>query len=260
MDYTKLKLLGEGVGSKVYLINYNEQYAVLKELKSKRLNEIEILEKISKHPNCYPTIVCIYEHFTVGETIFIIEEFIDGVTLRDYTKLNFFTHDDIVTVMKQLINAVEYLHRHNVAHRDIKLENVMLNLKHHVKLIDFDYSCIDECKQVVRGTPNYLSLELVNNVKGNDEKDQLEIYKKSDVYALGILFYYLIHNEMPYPSSVKTLKDVVKYIKENELTSTSEYPDLDKIVNVMLIKDYKDRPSILDVKENFKMVRKEEEV
>ena len=90
---------------------------------------------------------------------------------------------------------------------------------------------------------------LVGSKEENTE--DIEFFKKVDVYALGILFYYLVQSKLPYPEYVKTLEDLTKYVLNNQVKLVSKYPKIDYLVNMMITKDFKQRWNINSVKEYF---------
>ena len=63
------------------------------------------------------------------------------------------------------MNILDYMHRKNIAHRDIKLENILIDKKGIIKLIDFGFSCnaaADDLLRIFCGTPSYMAPEIVN--------------------------------------------------------------------------------------------------
>ena len=96
--------------------------------------------------------------------------------------------EDIVKrIMKQLIGILAYLHSKNVTHRDIKLENIIIDKKGIMKLIDFGFCCCtspDTKLKIFCGTPSYMCPEIVmkKDYYGNP----------TDIWATGILLFALL--------------------------------------------------------------------
>ena len=96
-------------------------------------------------------------------------------------------------LFRQTVEGVAYLHSQNIAHRDIKLENILLDEKQSIKLIDFGFSIIsqkDKLLNIYCGTPTYMSPELA--MKKNYQGWQ------ADVWALGVLLYVLLCGRFPF--------------------------------------------------------------
>lgn len=87
------------------------------------MNEVEILKSID-----HPHIVWIYEYFEDEKHIFIVMEFLDGGELFDRIKeKDFFSENQSWKLMESLLKAVNYLHKQNIVHWDLKPENVLFN-------------------------------------------------------------------------------------------------------------------------------------
>ena len=96
-------------------------------------------------------------------------------------------------VFRQLCQGINYCHNKNIVHRDIKLENILLDDESNVKVIDFGFSiCIPPEKSltIFCGTPSYMSPEIVSKLQ----------YKgcPSDVWALGVVLYALLCGRFPF--------------------------------------------------------------
>merc|ERR1719498_1457856 len=96
-------------------------------------------------------------------------EYIPNSDFNKLAQVNIFRDDEILlrTYFKQLVSAVNYLHVNNIAHMDIKLDNLMLGANFELKLIDFDFAltCRDSGNKG-RGTKNYRAPEVkVNNIE-----------------------------------------------------------------------------------------------
>lgn len=108
--------------------------------------------------------------------------------------------------MTQLAHTLEYLHSRGIAHRDVKLENILIDKKTlGIKLIDFGFAIKatgPSARSSLIGTPSYLPPEMISS----KEYDPF----KADVWALGILFYFLCVGYFPFRSvDDKTLQNKI---------------------------------------------------
>jgi serine/threonine protein kinase len=93
------------------------------------------------------------------------------------------------------VDAVSYIHSRNICHRDIKLENILLDDQHNVKLCDFGFCCTQSPNVLLTshcGSLFYAAPEIV----GNEEYDG----KKTDIWAMGVVLYAMCSGNMPWSS------------------------------------------------------------
>uniref|UniRef100_A0A0N4ZGC7 Aurora kinase n=1 Tax=Parastrongyloides trichosuri TaxID=131310 RepID=A0A0N4ZGC7_PARTI len=145
----------------------------------------------------------------------------------------------------EVVKAVDYLHKFDIMHRDIKLENVLLTEDFHVKLGDFGWSVWnDGKKKIIRqttlcGTLEYLPPEMLKRCRHYN--------KKVDNWALGILFYEMLVGSAPFnPSEIKT--KFSKLVKESEISLPSHISERAKtVIRGLLKKEPEKRWNLEDV-------------
>lgn len=153
--------------------------------------EIHIL-KLLDHPHTLK----LYDVLDTSKTINLITECIGGPSLHSYIKKQSdrkLKDQEAKSIFKQIVQAVAYCHSLNIVHRDLKLENIMLDKDKNVKLIDFGFSTISGKGQMCKifcGTPSYMAPEIVKNV------DYVGQY--ADVWALGVLLFAVLTGNFPF--------------------------------------------------------------
>lgn len=93
----------------------------------------------------------------------------------------------------QTVKAIHFCHSKNIVHRDIKLENILLDQDNNIKMIDFGFSIIIPSYKKLNifcGTPSYMAPEIVNKV--------LYVGQTADIWALGILLYVILCGKFPF--------------------------------------------------------------
>lgn len=151
----------------------------------------------------------------------------------------------------ELVDAIFYLHSHNIAHLDIKPENILLTDDHHVLFIDFGFAKVIKKKiYKAKGTPFYAAPELCYNEDGFDAF-------KTDIWALGMTFYLLLERRRPFNldqlqnESHISISKVWKLIDKEELdffTKNEIYNDYRYLISKMLEKDPEKRWNIYQIK------------
>ena len=222
--------LGEGRFGKVRLAIHkltNQRVAIkiidknhikLKEHRQRVDSEISILKQVNHH-NISKLFSCIENE----ERIYLVQEYINGNDLnillknKDKPKIK---EQKILSYFRQIISAIEYMHKLGIAHRDLKPENILINNKNNIKLIDFGLSKIFSKGELLKtqcGSPFYASPEMINGNKYNGAK--------SDIWSLGVILYLMLFEELPFMDAD------VKRLYKKILTGKYEIPE-DKINDV----------------------------
>ena len=154
------------------------------------LNEAQVVGALD-HPN----ILRIYDAGNFKGRPYIAMEYVEGLrTLGPYCKPDeLLPMDYVIRIVQRCAQALDYAHRNDVTHRDIKPDNIMLTVDDDVKIVDFGvaerkHKRSDDSYQTV-GTPTYMSPE---QAKGE------VITGQSDIYSLGVILYQLLTGNVPF--------------------------------------------------------------
>ena len=146
----------------------------------------------------HPSVVGVYDAGQEDDYNYIVMEYVDGVTLQDYvTGHKSLTPNQIVDVIYQCAKGLDYVHRQNVIHRDIKPGNIMLSSDGEVKIMDFSIAHVDvghdEHASDILGSPMYMPPEQLFEEK--------RLVAQSDIYSLGAVMYALLARKAPFKAS-----------------------------------------------------------
>jgi predicted Ser/Thr protein kinase len=145
-----------------------------------------------------PHIVAIYDFGQEGPLSYFVMEYVAGVNLRDRMRQGPLPPSEVLAIMVQLCEALQYAHEEGIVHRDIKPENVLLDRRGRVKVADFGIAKLLQGQtglytltgpwQVV-GTLRYMAPEQMDNPLGLDHR--------ADIYSLGVVFYEMLTGSLP---------------------------------------------------------------
>ena len=254
-DFILSKDIGEGYFGKVKLGIFkptNEKYAIkiinkkLMKIKMKKskFKEIDITKKFN-HIN----VIYVYKVIDTPENYYIVMEYCKNGELFEYiSKKERLDEDEASSFFYQIINGVEYIHSKGIAHRDLKLENLLLTEDNIIKIIDFGLSHEFNGKDLLKtkcGSPSYASPELIAQ----------PFYDgfKSDIWCCGIILYAMLCGYLPFDGDEdKDGKDVLfKNIIEGNLEFPKFISDLAKDLIIRLLNvDAKERISIPEIKKH----------
>ena len=153
-----------------------------------------------KHPN----IVSVHEVGRADAQVFIVSDFVDGVTLTDRLRTNETRLRETVTVCMQVADALQYAHESGVVHRDLKPSNVMIDRHGEPHIMDFGLAKRDAGEVTmtldgkVLGTPAYMPPEQASGAGHNADA-------RSDVYSLGVILFEMLTGETPFRGTSQML-------------------------------------------------------
>ena len=227
--------------SKYYLIIGDlghGSYGQVKKVRHKQLNEIRALKITSKKTATskieinilrkisHPNITNIFEIYEDSRKYYIMMEFLEGGELFEaITSAGSFNELSAAKIMRQLLNAINYLHSSHIVHRDLKPENIMLTGEpkdgnYQIKLIDFGAATIfTPGKKISKfiGTSYYIAPEVLK--ENYDEK--------CDVWSCGVIFYILLCGYPPFNGN--TNLDIYHNIRtKNPSFGGDEWEDISK--------------------------------
>ena len=223
-------------GRLVAIKTFAKKHLKHKHAKQKIKNEINILSKLR-----HPFINQILDSFETDKHIFIVMEYVCGDLLGFIRKRGRLSESISKLIFKQIIEGLRYIHKKKIVHRDIKLDNILIDLTNTVKICDFGVSrklsngdvMYEHC-----GTPAYIAPEIFGN-KG------YEGYL-CDVWSAGVTLYYMLSGIQPFrANSIKDLENIVLQGKFEEIEEVS--PEANELIEQMLQVDPKKRITIENI-------------
>jgi serine/threonine protein kinase len=221
----------------------------------------------------HPNIVTIHEIGRDNSSQFIVNEFVEGQTLRQRMEETAISLRLALDVSIQVTSALEAAHAAGIVHRDIKPENIMLRTDGYVKVLDFGLAKLTEASPVtsnveastrakmqtesglVMGTATYMSPEQARG---------LSVDARTDIFSLGVVLYEMIAARAPFDGA--TISDVVAAILKEEPAPLSqcslEVPvELEWMMKKALAKDREERyQTIKELQIDLKRLKQELEL
>jgi len=246
--YQVLSLVASGGMASVYLANDQvlERKVALKVIHPHLAKDKSFVDKFQREAKMaaqlsHPNLVNVFDQGADGEVIFLVMEYVPGITLRDaMNDFGALDSNKALEIIEPLTEALAAAHSAGILHRDLKPENVFLSDGGKVKLGDFGLAReISEHTQTgsVVGTVAYLSPELV--LRGQADA-------RSDVYSLGVMIFEMLTGKQPYQGE-QAVQVAYQHANENVPSPSSLEPGipelLDEIVLWATARNPSDRPA-----------------
>src|SRR5579862_668958 len=198
-----VELIGQGGMGVVYKAiqkNLNRTVA-LKVLSPKCSDDPEFLSRFGREAQAlaqlsHPNIVAIYDTGVHDRVPYLVMECVEGRSLRALLESKVITLAQVLDLIPQICDALQYAHSRGVIHRDIKPENILVDASGRVKIADYGLAKLAKAEDsrltksgFVMGTPHYMAPEQVENSSQVDHR--------ADIYSLGVIFYEMLTGELP---------------------------------------------------------------
>ncbi|KAF8463262.1 kinase-like domain-containing protein [Kalaharituber pfeilii] len=194
-NYTLGKLVGKGSFGRVYLATHKLTNGSKVVLKSAQKTDANLAREIHHHRQLiHPHIARLYEVIVTESLVWLVLEYCPGNELYNYLINNGrLSVDKTRKIFAQLCGAVAYVHQKSCVHRDLKLENILLDKHENVKLCDFGFTREYEKQKLLQtfcGTVCYSAPEML--------KGEKYVAQAVDVWSLGVILYALLRGELPF--------------------------------------------------------------
>ncbi|XP_053331426.1 serine/threonine-protein kinase PAK 6 [Spea bombifrons] len=238
-DYVKI---GEGSTGVVCIArekHSGRQVAVkMMDLRKQQRRELLFNEVVIMRDYQHANVVEMYKSYLVGDELWVLMEFVQGGALTDIVSQTRLNEEQIATVCKSVLQALEYLHSQGVIHRDIKSDSILLTLDGRVKLSDFGF-CAQISKDVPKrkslvGTPYWMAPEVIMRSSYGTEVD---------IWSLGIMVIEMVDGEPPYfsDSPVQAMRKLRDSSPPKLRNSHKASPILRDFLERMLVREVAER-------------------
>lgn len=202
-DYDILKLLGTGNFGKVYLAREraSRRCVAIKVVRKSATVDLDELENIeTEHEvfrlaslEAHPFLAHLLTFFQDSSRFYFVMEYIGGGDLMFHIQKRKFTLSEARFFAAEVLLAIEYLHKHNIIYRDLKLDNILLTAEGHAKLTDYGLCKLGmDWKATTTtfcGTPEFIAPEILS---------ESSYTRAADWWAFGVLVYELVLGQSPF--------------------------------------------------------------
>ncbi len=245
--YEIIRPVGSGGMAEVFLAHDNllDRNVAVKMLRDQFLADKELLEQFRREAKSaarliHPYIINIYDVVSEGDIQYIIMEYVDGVTLKEYLKEHKLPLNAVLEIAVRLADALQHAHSRNIIHCDIKPQNILIDKYLNPKITDFGIAKMISNQTTVytaavMGSVHYISPEQAVGGK---------ITASSDVYSLGVVLFEMLTGQVPFTGN--TAVSVAMMHAEKPVPSLSDFMDevpegLQHIIDRALAKKVEDR-------------------
>jgi serine/threonine protein kinase len=200
--YKVLEMIGGGGMANVYLAHdmILDREVAVKMLRLDFVNDEEFIRRFHREAQSatsltHPNIVSIYDVGEEDSLYYIVMEYVNGQTLKQYINQHSSLRvEKALDIMMQLTSAISHAHQNHIIHRDIKPHNILIDREGNVKITDFGIAMALSATSItqtnsVLGSVHYLSPEQARGGMAN---------RKSDIYSLGIVMFEILTGRLPF--------------------------------------------------------------
>ena len=166
----------------------------------------------------HPNIVKVYDVSVSDHLQYIVMEYVDGMTLREYLneRGGKLTNRETVHFISQILKALDHAHRNGVVHRDIKPQNIMLLDNGQLRMMDFGIARISRAENQMTGGKAMGSVHYISPEQAKGDETDFT----SDLYSVGVMMYEMLSGHLPFDAddvvevAIKQISDKPKSLRE----------------------------------------------
>lgn len=258
--YKIISVLGEGGMANVYLAEdiILQRKVAVKVLRLDLQKDPQTIQRFQREAQStsdlsHPHIVSILDVGSDHNQHYLVMEYVDGPDLEEYIQKNSpIPFEKVINIMDQILSAMALAHKHNVIHRDLKPQNILIDKNNgNIKIVDFgiavalNQSTMTQTNTAI-GSVHYMSPEQARGSMAT---------KQSDIYSLGIMLYELLIGKVPFTGE-NAVAVALKHFQEKTPSLKAQNPkipqSLENVVLKATAKDPRDRySSVLEMKEDL---------
>lgn len=218
-----------------------DRFVAVKVLKQEFCEDMSFVTKFRTEAQAaasleHPNIVNIYDVGSENGIYYIVMEYIDGITLKEYIqKKGRLTYKETLSIVIQVSRGIQAAHEKGIIHRDIKPQNIIISTDGKVKVTDFGIARAASSNTIhsdVMGSVHYASPEQARNGYVSD---------KSDIYSLGIVMYEMVTGRVPFDGD-STVQIALQHLQDEMITPRTYVPDLPVSLEKIIIKCTQKKP------------------
>ncbi len=244
--YRIKSLVGSGGMSRVFLADdlvRNRELAI-KMLRQEIAEDEDSVERFIRESKAvsmlsHPNIVSVFDVSVSSDEKYIVLEYAEGITLKEYLKANGpLTAEEAIRISVQILSGLQHAHSRGIIHRDIKPQNIIIAPDGSIKLTDFGIAKIHNSDTISKpdkaiGSVHYISPEQASGTPVN---------ASSDLYSVGIILYEMITNHLPFDAE-NAVAVACMQISTPPVHPSNIIPDIPRGLEQIILKAMNKRPA-----------------
>lgn len=234
--YRVLRRLGSGGMADVWLAEdaHLQRQVALKVLHRRFAQDREFVERFRREAEAaaglqHPNVVAVFDRGDIDGTYYIAMQYLEGHSLKELIDAGL-SPEQAALLIRQVLEAARFAHRHGVVHRDLKPQNVIVDAEGKAVVTDFGIARagVSEITQTgsVMGTPHYLSPE---QAQGQD------VTAVSDLYSIGVILYEALTRRVPFEGE-SAVAVAMKQVSQPPQRPSSIAPEVSPALDAVVIR------------------------
>ncbi|HZK28348.1 MAG TPA: Stk1 family PASTA domain-containing Ser/Thr kinase [Thermoclostridium sp.] len=217
-----------------------KRWVAVKILRDEFVNDEEFLERFEREAYAagslnHPNIVSIYDVGRDGNIHYIVMEYVDGITLKDYIRQNgAIAWEEASDITISILSALHKAHRHNIVHRDIKPQNILITSDNVPKVADFGIARATSTSTITT------KVDTVGSVHYSSPEQARGGYTdvQSDIYSVGVTLFEMLTGRVPFDADTP-VSVALKHIEEETPTPSDFVSDIPEAMDEIVLRAMK---------------------